>query len=275
MYLLQGLLVLVVTMLAVTATKKETHFSSTVVRCPFPTQQIYSYEARKCVSLVNGPCSINKSDKLTGCSKLIECVPGAVCTRAGLFSYCICKPGLVDTADRKCALVYGQSCDISSEVKCDEHTLLGCIKGKCDCVNPTHEFNAYNGLCVGKVGAFCKNLSPKQVRNYVPNHDYVICGYGAACFTRAGFVERYSFVSKNEFVTKRFRNGVCLCDGISGYKETENRTCEYTRQIYKPYREERSEHVISFAEMSLLGWILLVAVILIIMSIIFFVVNML
>lgn len=298
MHLLRGLLVLMFAILVVLATKgedigeEENHSSSQVVRCTFPAQQIYSHKARKCVSLVHGPCSINKSGKFTGFSKLtnesknaseeelghddsIECISGAVCKQSGLFAYCTCKPGLVDTADRKCALVYGQFCDMSSEVQCDEHSLLGCIEGKCDCANPMHEFNAYSGLCLGKVGAFCKNLSPGQERNYVPNHDYVICGYGAVCFVdvRAGFVQRYSFSPENEFVKKRFENGVCLCNERFGYRETENRTCEYTRRIDESYREEKSENGYNHAGMAILDFVLVVAISVMIL-IIFIVVSL-
>lgn len=295
MHLLRGLLVLMFAVLTVIATEEENHSSSEVVRCPFPAQQIYSHEARKCVSLVNGPCSINKSDKLTRCSKLtnesknasrknalghdhsIECISGAFCKQSGLFGYCTCNPGLVDTADRKCALMYGQTCDISSKVQCDGHTLLSCIDGKCDCENPMHYFEAYAGQCLGKVGAFCKSLSFQEQSNYVPNHDYVICGRGANCFASVGvrFVEpnSFSFIPDNEFITKRFGNGVCLCDEMFGFRETENRTCEYTRRIYESYREEKSQYGYNYAGMAILDFVLVVAISVMIL-IIFIVVSL-
>lgn len=201
-----------------------------VVRCEYPYEQVYSRALNKCVSLIGGPCaphlndisqnnleSRNASDgaisdkiQLNGLEEMSSftgCVEGAACSRTDAPGLCVCVKGLLTTPDRKCSLDYGKNCHEEMSLKCDKTKFLGCIEGKCTCVDSLHRYNQLRGACQGLVGAFCAT-NDRNSMNPGSHWRNVVCGPGSACYP---------------LPNDRFGNGLCQCDAF--HEESANRTC--------------------------------------------------
>lgn len=143
-----------------------------VCRCKYPDDQIYNEGARKCVSLIGGPCTSPNSiyqlddtdirgneESEVRCDKFMECVN----------STCVCRNGFVENIDRGCDLSYGQPCTGETMSKCDKAVGLHCVNGICACKDARREFDLTLGRCMGKIGAQCK-VSPVKPSSAVGLH---------------------------------------------------------------------------------------------------------
>ena len=73
-------------------------------QCKFPLHQQYNEKSKECLSLVAGPCTLNRTEELSSAVPNIHrCTKNAICTDQGFYAACECMEGYVQRKNGECA----------------------------------------------------------------------------------------------------------------------------------------------------------------------------